>query len=62
LPAVPVEAMLRVCFLQLWNSYTDPAMQKALQDTAVYRWPVFLDSDAFWLPDEFNIMRFRHFL
>jgi len=54
--------MLRVCFPQLWNSYTDPAMQKALQDTAVYRWPVFLDSDAFLLPDEFNIMRFRHFL
>jgi len=54
--------MLRVCFLQLWNNYTDPATQKPLHDTPAYRWPVVLDSGAFWLPDESNIMRFWHFL
>lgn len=54
--------MLRVHFLQLRNNRTDPAMEKALHDTSVYRWLVGMDSGAFRLPDQSTIMRFRHFL
>jgi IS5 family transposase len=54
--------MLRIHFLQLWNNYSDPAMEEALHDMAVYRWFAGLDSGASRLPDESTILRFRHFL
>ena len=58
----PDEAMLRVHFLQLRNNYTDPAMEKALHETPVYRRLFGLDSGAFWLPDGSTIVRFRRYL
>jgi len=61
-PPIPVETMLRIHFLQLWNNYSDPAMEEALHDMAVYRWFAGLDSGASGLPDESTILRFRHFL
>jgi len=54
--------MLRIHFLQLWNNYSDPAMEEALHDMAVYRWFAGLDSGATRLADESTILRFRHFL
>ena len=61
-PPFPIETMLRIHFLQLWNNYSDPAMEEALHDMAVYRWFAGLDSGASRLPDESTILRFRHFL
>jgi len=61
-PPFPIETMLRIHFLQLWNNYSDLAMEEALHDMAVYRWFAGLDSGASRLPDESTILRFRHFL
>jgi len=61
-PPFPTETMLRIHFQQLWNNYSDPAMEEALHDMAVYRWFAGLDSGASRLPDESTILRFRHFL
>jgi IS5 family transposase len=54
--------MLRIHFLQLWNNYSDPAMEESLYDMVVYRWFAGLDSGASRLPDESTTLRFRHFL
>jgi len=61
-PPFPIETMLRIHFLQLWNKYSDPAMAEALHDMAVYRRFAGLDSGASRLPDETTKLRFRHFL
>jgi len=61
-PPFPIEVMLRIHFLQLWNNYSDPAIEEALHDMPVYRWFVGLDAGASRLPDESTILRFRHFL
>jgi IS5 family transposase len=39
----PIEVMVQLHFLQLWNNYSDPAMEEALYDMPVYRWFVGLD-------------------
>jgi IS5 family transposase len=61
-PPFPIETMLRIHFLQLWNNYSDPSIAEALHDMAVYRWFAGLVSGASRLPDETTILRFRHFL
>jgi len=61
-PSFSIEVMLRIHFLQLWNNYSDPAMEEALYDMPVYRWFVGLDAGASRQPDESTILRFRHFL
>jgi IS5 family transposase len=61
-PPFPFEVLLRIHFLQLWNNYSDPAMEEAVHDMPVYLWFVGLDAGASRLPDESTILRFRHFL
>jgi len=54
--------MVRIHFLQLWNIYSDPAVEVTLHYIAVYRWLAGLDSGVFRPPDESTLSRFRHFL
>ena len=61
-PSFPVEAMLRIHFLQQWFGLSDPAMEEALHDISLYCEFARLDPGAMRLPDETTILRFRHLL
>jgi IS5 family transposase len=61
-PPFAVETMLRIHFLQQWFGLSDPAMEEALHDVAVYCDFAHLDPGATRLPDETTILRFRHLL
>jgi transposase, IS5 family len=61
-PPFPVETMLRIHFLQQWFNLSDPAMEEALYDTALFREFAGLDMGEDHLPDESTILRFRHLL
>ena len=61
-PPFAVETMLRIHFLQQWFSLSDPAMEEALYDMALFREFVGLDAGEDSLPDESTILRFRHLL
>jgi transposase, IS5 family len=61
-PAFAVETMLRIHFLQQWFGLSDPAMEEALHDVAMYCEFAKLDPGASRLPDESTILRFRHLL
>ena len=58
-PPFALETMLRVHFLQLWLTLSDPAMEEAFFDTPLYREFAQLQELA-RLPDESTILRFRH--
>ena len=59
-PPFAVETMLRIHFLQQWFNLSDPAMEEALYDTALFREFAGLDMGEDHLPDESTILRFRH--
>ena len=61
-PPFAVETMLRLHFMQQWFGLSDPAMEEALHDVAVYREFARLDNWTTRLPDESTILRFRHLL
>jgi IS5 family transposase len=61
-PAIAVETMLRIHFLQQWFNLSDPAMEEALYDTPMFREFAGLDMGEDNLPDESTILRFRHLL
>ena len=61
-PPFPVSTMLRIHFMQQWFGLSDPAMEEALHDMALFREFALLDAGATRLPDESTILRFRHFL
>lgn len=61
-PPYPVEAMLRIHFLQQWFGLSDPAIEEALFDVPLYREFAGLDTWDRALPDETTILRFRHLL
>ena len=61
-PPFAVETMLRIHFLQQWFNLSDPAMEEALYDTALFREFAGLDMGEDHLPDESTILRFRHLL
>jgi IS5 family transposase len=54
--------MLRIHFVQQWFNLSDPAMEEALYDMALFREFVGLDAGEGNLPDESTILRFRHLL
>jgi len=58
-PPFALETMLRVHFLQLWFTLSDPAMEEAFFDTPLYREFAQLQ-ELSRLPDESTILRFRH--
>ena len=57
-----VETLLRIHFLQQWFNLSDPAMEEALYDMALFREFAGLDMGEDNLPDESTILRFRHVL
>jgi IS5 family transposase len=61
-PAVGVERMLRVYFLQQWFNLSDPAVEEALYDSAVMRGFVGIDLGCEPVPDETTVCKFRHLL
>jgi IS5 family transposase len=61
-PPFPVEAMLRIHFMQLWFTLSDPAMEEALHDVPLFRDFAGLGGWDDRLPDETTILRFRHLL
>jgi transposase, IS5 family len=61
-PPMGIEVMLRVHYLQQWFGLSDPAMEEALHDVALYREFIGLEGAMDRLPDESTILRFRHLL
>jgi IS5 family transposase len=61
-PPFPIVTMLRIHFMQQWFGLSDPAMEEALHDMALFREFTQLDAGATRLPDESTILRFRHLL
>jgi len=60
-PPFAVQTMLRIHFMQQWFTLSDPAMEEALHDIALFREFAGLGWDG-RLPDESTILRFRHLL
>lgn len=61
-PAVPLERMLRIYFLQLWFNLSDPAVEEALYDSASMRRFAGIDLGIEPVPDETTVCKFRHLL
>ena len=59
---MPIEAMLRIYFLQHWFDLSDPAAEDALYDSEAMRRFVGLELSEDAIPDETTILRFRHLL
>lgn len=57
----PIEAMLRIHFMQQWFGLSDVAMEEALYDVPLYRQFAGLGGMS-RLPDRVSILRFRHLL
>ncbi|MCO3701941.1 IS5 family transposase, partial [Pseudomonas aeruginosa] len=59
-PPYPLETMLRIYFMQLWFSLSDPAMEETLYDSFSMR--QFAKLPGGRVPDETTILNFRHLL
>ncbi|PND34756.1 IS5/IS1182 family transposase, partial [Achromobacter pulmonis] len=56
-PPYPLETMLRIYFMQLWFSLSDPAMEETLYDSFSMR--QFAKLPGGRVPDETTILNFR---
>lgn len=61
-PAVGLERMLRIHFLQHWFNLSDPAVEEALYDSRAMRRFVGIDLGREPVPDETTVCNFRHLL
>ncbi len=61
-PAVGVERMLRIHFLQHWFNLSDPGVEEALYDSRAMRRFVGIDLGREPAPDETTVCKFRHLL
>ena len=61
-PAVGLERMLRIYFLQHWFNLSDPAVEEALYDSRALRAFVGIDLGREPAPDETTVCKFRHLL
>jgi IS5 family transposase len=61
-PAVGVERMLRIYFLQQWFNLSDPAVEEVLYDSSGMRDFVGIDLGREPVPDETTVCKFRHLL
>jgi IS5 family transposase len=61
-PAMGVEKMLRIYFLQQWFNLSDPAMEDALYDIESLRRFAGIELGQDDVPDETTILNFRHLL
>jgi len=61
-PAMPLERMLRVYFMQQWFNLSDPQAEDALYDIEPMRRFAGIELAEDAIPDESTILRFRHLL
>ncbi len=61
-PAVGLERMLRIYFLQHWFNLSDPAVEAALYESASMRRFAAIDLGREPVPDETTVCKFRHLL
>ncbi|HNN77225.1 MAG TPA: IS5 family transposase [Leptospiraceae bacterium] len=61
-PAIALEKMLRIHFLQHWFALSDPAAEEAIHDSRSMRAFARIDLGKESAPDETTICRFRHLL
>jgi transposase, IS5 family len=61
-PALGLQRMLRVYFLQQWFNLSDPAVEEALYDSRAMRAFVGIDLGREGAPDETTACKFRHLL
>lgn len=61
-PAVGLERMLRMYFLQQWFNLSDPAVEEALYESLSMRHFVGIDLGCEPVPDETTVCKFRHLL
>lgn len=61
-PAIGLERMLRIYFLQHWFNLSDPAVEEALYDSSAMRTFVGVDLGNEPAPDETTVCKFRHLL
>lgn len=61
-PAVGIERMLRIHFLQHWFELSDPSAEEALYDSRAMRQFVGIDLGNEPVPDETTICKFRHLM
>ena len=59
-PSFDVENMLRIHFLQQWFNFSDPAMEEALHNMALFRNFVSRDAGEVNLLDESTFLRILH--
>ena len=61
-PAVGLERMLRIYFLQQWFNLSDPGVEEVLYDSLAMRRFVGIDLGREPVPDETTVCKFRHLL
>jgi transposase, IS5 family len=61
-PAMPLETMLRVYFLQNWYALSDPMAEEMLYDSEAMRRFAGIELGDDRIPDETTILNFRHLL
>lgn len=61
-PPIPLDRMLRMCFLQQWFNLSDPAVEEAFYDMASIRAFARIDLGQALMPDESTVCKFRHLL
>jgi IS5 family transposase len=61
-PAVGLERMLRIYFLQQWFNLSDPGAEEALYDSPTMRRFAGIDLGREPVPDETTLCKFRHLL
>lgn len=61
-PAMPLERMLRIYFMQQWFNLSDPAAEDALYDIESMRRFAGIELAEDAIPDETTILNFRHLL
>src|SRR6266705_33036 len=59
-PAVGLNRMLRIYFLQQWFNLSDPAVEEALYDSSAMRAFAGIDLGRAPVPDETTVCKFRH--
>ncbi len=59
---MPLETMLRICFLQQWYGLSDPAAEESLYDIESMRRFAGLELGDDAIPDETTLLNFRHLL
>ena len=61
-PAMPLERMLRIYFMQQWFNLSDPQAEDSLYDMESMRRFAGIELAEDAIPDETTILNFRHFL